>query len=129
MKYDFDSVLFPYNYPMMQNKQYSEDVNKLIELCKERDVAIQTIKSLAKAPVKEDESNPYTTWYKPLNTLDSISTAVNWVLSNPNVFLNSTGDIILLPILLEKASEALKTPSNEEMAKLMIKERMEPLFT
>ncbi len=129
MKYDFDSVLFPYNYTMMQNKQYSEDVNRLIELCKERNVAIQTIKSLARGPVAENEKNPFTTWYKPLNTPDAISRAVNWVLSNPNVFLNSTGDITLLPILLEKASEKLKTPTDNDMKKLVSSQSMEPLFT
>ncbi len=58
IEYDFDSFLLPYNYPMMKNQQYSADVNKLIELSKERDVAMLTIKSLVKCPVGEDESNP-----------------------------------------------------------------------
>jgi len=128
MEYDFDSVLFPYNFIMMQNHNYSEDVNKLISLCKEREVAIQTIKSLAKGPVKE-EINPYTTWYKPLTSEASIAKSVNWVLKNSNVFLNSTGDITLLPILLKKASEPLFTPSDEDMKALVSSQGIEPLFT
>ncbi|MGH4039192.1 MAG: aldo/keto reductase [Sphaerochaeta sp.] len=128
MKYDFDSVLFPYNYSMMQNHQYREDVNRLIDLCMERKVAIQTIKSLSKGPVGEDV-NPFATWYKPLTDSTAISKSVNWVLKNPNVFLNSTGDITILPTLLEKASEPLIVPSDEEMQSLEIAQDIEPLFT
>lgn len=128
MRYDFDSVLFPYNYSMMQNHQYSEDANRLMNLCKERNVAIQTIKSLSKGPVGEDV-NPFATWYKPLTDPAAISKSVNWVLKNPNVFLNSTGDITILPTLLEKASEPLVAPSDEEMKALGASQGIEPLFT
>lgn len=127
MKYDFDSVLFPYNYTMMQNSQYSADVNHLMELCKQRGVAVQTIKSLARGEVGEGV-NPFATWYDPLTDPASIAQAVGWVLKNPEVFLNSTGDITLLPTLLQKASESLPLPSDEEMKALVAKERMKPLF-
>jgi len=128
MRYDFDSVLFPYNYSMMQNHQYSEDANRLMNLCKERNVAIQTIKSLSKGPVGV-AANPFATWYKPLTDPTAISKSVNWVLKNPNVFLNSTGDITILPTLLEKASEPLVAPSDEEMKALGASQGIEPLFT
>ncbi|MGD1821747.1 MAG: aldo/keto reductase [Pleomorphochaeta sp.] len=128
MRYDFDSVLFPYNYSMMQNDKYREDVNKLINLCIEKNVAIQTIKSLSKGPVKDDD-NPFATWYKPLTDSFSISKSVNWVLNNPNVFLNSTGDITILPILLEKASESRIEVSESEMKLLMKEYNIEALFT
>ncbi len=127
MKYDFDSVLFPYNYTMMQNSQYSADVNHLMELCKQRSVAVQTIKSLARGEVGEGV-NPFATWYDPLTDPSSIAQAVGWVLKNPEVFLNSTGDITLLPTLLQKASESLPLPSDEEMKALVAKERMQALF-
>jgi len=45
--FDFDSVLLPYNYPMMQNPQYAADFEKLYQMCRERNTAVQTIKSLA----------------------------------------------------------------------------------
>jgi len=128
MRYDFDSVLFPYNYIMMQNYQYSSDVNKLIQLCKKRNVAIQTIKSLAKSPVKDGEKNPYSTWYSPLTDEKSIAKSVNWVLKNPNVFLNSTGDITILPTLLEKACQEFFIPSDEDMKMLISSQSIEPLF-
>ena len=127
MKYDFDSVLFPYNYTMMQNPQYSSDVNQLMALCKQRGVAIQTIKSLARGPVGE-AVNPFATWYEPLTDPSSIATSVGWVLKNPEVFLNSTGDITLLPTLLQKASEPLLVPSEEEMQALASEQGIRPLF-
>ncbi|MGB4406177.1 MAG: aldo/keto reductase [Sphaerochaeta sp.] len=127
MKYDFDSVLFPYNYTMMQNPQYSADVNQLMALCKQRGVAIQTIKSLARGPVGE-AVNPFATWYEPLTDPSSIATSVGWVLKNPEVFLNSTGDITLLPTLLQKASEPLLVPSEEEMQALASEQGISPLF-
>ncbi len=127
MKYDFDSVLFPYNYTMMQNPQYSAEVNQLMELCKQRGVAVQTIKSLARGPVGK-AINPFATWYEPLTDPSSIATSVGWVLKNPEVFLNSTGDITILPTLLQKASEPLLVPSDEDMQALVSDQRVEPLF-
>ncbi len=127
MKYDFDSVLFPYNYTMMQNTQYSADVNQLMALCKQRKVAVQTIKSLARGPVGE-AVNPFATWYDPLTDPNAIAMAVGWVLQNPEVFLNSTGDITILPTLLQKASETLLAPTAEEMDSLVSDQGMKPLF-
>ena len=127
MKYDFDSVLFPYNYTMMQNPQYSADVNQLMELCKQRSVAAQTIKALARGPLGEGV-NPFATWYAPLTDPTAIAKSVLWVLQNPEVFLNSTGDITLLPTLLQKASERVPVPTDEEMVALVSEQRMKPLF-
>jgi len=127
MKYDFDSVLFPYNYTMMQNPQYSSDVNQLMELCKQRSVAAQTIKAITRKEVGE-AVNPFATWYDPLTDPKSIALAVGWVFKNPDVFLNSVGDITLLPTLLEKASEPLLFPSDEEMEALVTEQGMKPLF-
>ena len=127
MKYDFDSVLFPYNYTMMQNPQYSADVNQLMELCKQRSVAAQTIKALARGPLGEGV-NPFATWYEPLTDPTAIAKSVFWVLQNPEVFLNSTGDITLLPTLLQKASERILVPTDEEMIALVSEQRMKPLF-
>ena len=127
MKYDFDSVLFPYNYTMMQNSLYSAEVNQLMSLCKQRRVAIQTIKALARGPLGE-AVNPFATWYDPLTEPKAIATAIGWVLKNPEVFLNSTGDITLLPTLLQKASERVNAPSDEEMKALVSTQGMKPLF-
>jgi len=127
MKYDFDSVLFPYNFTMMSNPVYRDDVHKLMDLCKQRHVAMQTIKSLSRGPVG-DKVNPFATWYEPLTDPSAIAKSVHWVLNNPYVFLNSTGDITILPTLLAKASESMAAPTDEEMQALVREQEIHPLF-
>nr|WP_321306110.1 aldo/keto reductase [uncultured Sphaerochaeta sp.] len=126
--YDFDSVLLPYNYTMMQNSLYREQTQKLFEVCKKRDIAVQTIKSLARGELGEKEKI-YATWYDPLTDEASIQRAVHWVLSNEQVFLNSTGDIRILPHILKAAQETIRKPSDEEMEALVKKEAITPLFS
>ena len=127
MRYDFDSVLFPYNFTMMSNPVYRDDVHKLMDLCKQRHVAMQTIKSLSRGPVG-DKVNPFATWYEPLTDPSAIAKSVHWVLNNPYVFLNSTGDITILPTLLAKASESMAAPTDEEMQALVCEQQIHPLF-
>ena len=46
-RFDFDSVLLPCNYITMQNEYYAANFNGLYATCRERNVAVQTIKSIA----------------------------------------------------------------------------------
>ena len=127
-RFPFDSVLFPYNYTMMQQPDYKEQVTKLLALCEERGVAVQTIKSIAKRNV-EDSVNPYTTWYEPLDDEKAIEQSVHWVLGNRQVFLNSVGDIHLLPHVLEAASAQINPVSDATMDAMIETYGMKPLFT
>src|SRR5512141_117805 len=78
-KFDFDSVLLPYSHVMMQNPAYAEDVNRLLPICRERNVAVQTIKSLVRSPWNGTQPD-HTTWYRPLEEPAAIELAVHWVL-------------------------------------------------
>ncbi|PON12193.1 aldo/keto reductase, partial [Candidatus Entotheonella serta] len=49
-RFDFDSVLLPYNYVMAQNESYHNDFEAVVQACEARNVAVQTIKSLARGP-------------------------------------------------------------------------------
>src|SRR5437660_8330388 len=49
-RFDFDSVLLPYNYVTMQSPYYADNFNSLQSICQERRAAVQTIKSLAYRP-------------------------------------------------------------------------------
>ena len=102
-RFDFDSVLLPYNYITMQNEYYAENFNALVATCQERNVAVQTIKSIAYRPWMEQE-HTRTTWYKPLEDQRDIDMAVWWVLARPGIFLDTVGDINLLPLVLDAAS-------------------------
>jgi len=126
-RFDFDSVLMPYNYFLHANDRYRNDFEEVVRLCKERGVAVQTIKSLARGPwgIAPQTRN---TWYQPLEEQRDIDLAVHWVLGRGDVFLNTVGDVDLLPKVLDAASRFEKQPSREEMEALVQRNRMSSLF-
>ncbi len=127
-RFDFDSVLLPYNYVMLQNPQYAADFAELLEMCQRRNVAVQTIKSITRAPWG-DQPQTRNTWYQPLEDQADIDLAVHWVLGEPQVFLNSVADIHLLPRVLDAAERFQGKPSDAAMRSLLEKAQMAPLFT
>jgi predicted aldo/keto reductase-like oxidoreductase len=126
-RFDFDTVLLPYNYLMMQNPQYATDFEALSAVCQERNVAVQTIKSLARR-LLGDRPQTRSTWYEPLEEQADIDRAVHWVLSRSDIFLITAGDIHLLPKMLDAASRLKTRPSDEEMQATVSRLEMEPLF-
>jgi aryl-alcohol dehydrogenase-like predicted oxidoreductase len=116
-RFDFDSVLLPYNYAMWQNPQYVADFEAVERLCHERNVAMQTIKAATYAPWGEKE-HTRATWYEPLERQADIDTAVAWVLQRPGIFLNSVGDIHVLPKVLAAAARFVPPATAEERARL-----------
>lgn len=126
-RFDFDSVLLPYNFVTMKLPYYAENFEALARTCAERNVAVQTIKSIAARPWLGRERT-HTTWYEPLDSQGDIDLGVWWVLGRPGVFLNTAGDIDLLPRMLDAAERFEKRPSDAEMTALMERSRTEPLF-
>jgi aryl-alcohol dehydrogenase-like predicted oxidoreductase len=126
-RFDFDSVLLPYSYPMMQNQGYAADFAALLTLCSERGVAVQTIKSITRAPWG-DRPHTAATWYEPLRDQVAIDRAVHWVLGQPDIFLNTVGDIEVLPQVLDAAARFQRRPSEQEMQDIAAQEAMAPLF-
>ena len=127
-RFDFDSVLLPYSFVMLQNPQYAADFGELLGICQQRNVAVQTIKSITRAPWG-DQPHTRSTWYQPLEDQADIDLAVHWVLGEPWVFLNSVADIHLLPRVLDAARRFERRPSQAEMQGLLDRASMEPLFT
>jgi aryl-alcohol dehydrogenase-like predicted oxidoreductase len=126
-RFDFDSVLLPYNYVLIQNPQYAADFEALVALCQQRNVAVQTIKSITRAPWG-DRPHTTATWYEPLQDQADVDKAVHWVIGRPGLFLNTVGDIHVLPKVLDAASRFQRRPSEAEMASLLKEEEMAPLF-
>ena len=98
-EFDFNAVLLPYNYTLMQEERYSEEFEALYNLCREKGVAVQTIKSIAKRRWREDDPSPKFSWYEPYRDDDVIERAVHFVLRREGLFLNTTSDATLLPKL------------------------------
>lgn len=126
-RFDFDSVLLPYNFVTMQNAYYSENFEALLETCKSRNVAVQTIKSIARRPWMERD-HTRTTWYQPFESPDDIDLAVWWALGRPEIFVNSVGDVDLLPLVLDAAKRFHEKPDDSSMNMLFEREHAEPLF-
>jgi aryl-alcohol dehydrogenase-like predicted oxidoreductase len=127
-QFDFDSVLLPYNHVMMQNPGYAAGFEKVLAVCKERNVAVQTIKGITRSPWN-DMQQTRTTWYRPLEDQADIDLAVHWIFGNPQVFLNTAGDIHILPRILDAAQRFKTRPSDQQMQDLVERLKMEPLFT
>jgi aryl-alcohol dehydrogenase-like predicted oxidoreductase len=126
-RFDFASVLLPYNYPMMQNPRYAADTEALLQLCRQRDVAVQTIKSIVRRPWGHRPPDR-TTWYEPLEVQADVDQAVHWVLARPGVFLVAVSDLQLLPRVLDAGARFQAAPAEEEMKELAERLSMEPLF-
>jgi len=126
-RFPFDSVLLPYNVPMMQNPRYAADFEALATVCAERGIALQTIKAITLGPWEEKERT-HRTWYEPLQEQAEIDLAVHWVLGRPGAFLNTAGDLSLLPRVLDAAARPAPRPSDAAMSNLIERRRMAPLF-
>jgi aryl-alcohol dehydrogenase-like predicted oxidoreductase len=126
-RFDFDSILLPYNYLLMQNPLYAAGFEAVLKICRERNVAVQTIKGLARRRW-DDRPRTRATWYEPLEEQADVDLAVHWVLGQPGIFLNTVGDIHVLPKVLDAASRFEKRPSDVEMQALVARREMKPMF-
>ena len=127
-RFEFDSVLMPYNYAMMQSPQYRADFAAVEKVCRERNIALQTIKSIARGRWEDKEKNRET-WYAPLEDEPSIERAVHYVLGHEGLFLNTVGDTVLLEKVLDAASRFRAEPSQQEMEADLSGQEIAPLFT
>ena len=127
-RFDFDTVLVPYNYSLMQNPRYAADFEALVTICRERQVAVQTIKSIARRPWGDRPKTYNTYFYEPLDTQEAIDRAVHWVLGYPDLFLVTAGDMQLLPKILDAADRFEAQPSDAEMAAHAAEFDIQPIF-
>lgn len=134
-EFDFDSVLFPYNHSLLTITAYRDDVERLITLAVERNVALQTIKSISRGRWPSMPEKAFS-WYEPLTDERAITRAVHFVLGRPELFLNSTSDARLLPLVYRAAdtigSAAEGTVATEPDAEALVADRarfgITPLF-
>ena len=126
-RFDFDAVLMPYNFFMAQNERCRANFEEVLGICRERTVAVQVIKSIARGSWAT-AARTHTTWYQPLEAQADIDRAVHWALGVPNVFLNTAGDPALLPRVLDAASRFERRTPDEEMRTMLGATRMTSLF-
>ncbi len=113
-RFDFAAVLLPFNFSLMERPDYRDDVERLLEVCAERQVAVQTIKSIARGRWPERPERMFS-WYEPLTDPVAIGRATRHVLAHPQLFLNTTSDARLLPPIVEAASDDHPAPTPAEL--------------
>jgi len=126
-RFPFDAVLLPYNFTMMAIPEYAADVDALVTMCRERGVAVQTIKAVARRRWQDDTQRRFS-WYEPLRAPDAIARAVHFTLSRSELFLNSCSDVTLLRLILDAATLRGGAPRARELEADVSRYEMQPLF-
>ena len=126
-RFGFDSVLLPYTPSMQQNERYSREFEWLLSTCRERGVAVQTIKAVARGPWAGREET-YNTWYQPLDQPWEIDQSVHWALGRKEIFLNTVGDVDLLPRVLDAAARYSNQLESIDINELQSRGRLSSLF-
>jgi len=101
-RFNFDTVMFPLNFVLWAIPEYRRDTQALLDACRQKDVGVHIIKTLAKDPWG-GRPKTHTTWYEPFTDQGIIDQAVAFVLSQPVTTLCSTGDVTVLPKFLAAA--------------------------
>ena len=128
-RFDFDTVLLPYSYWQMQNSSYATHFTELIEICRERNVAVQTIKSIARRPWNDRPKTHNTYFYEPLENQNAIDKAVHWAMGLTDSFVITAGDMQLVPKILDAADRYEKQPSDAEMEAIVDAYDIQPIFS
>jgi len=126
-RFEFASVLLPVNFILLDNPAYRSDVEELLALCADRNVAVQTIKSIARGRWADGDTSRFS-WYDPLTDPAAIDRAVRFVLANPQMFMNTTSDARLLAPVVDAASGDLSAPTADAMRADVVAEGITPLF-
>lgn len=126
-RFPFDSVLLPYNFTMLNEPEYAIDLETLLGVCEQRNVAVQTIKSVARRRW-QDETQRRFSWYEPLTDPGAIRRAVHHVLSRPGLFVNTSSDATVLRHMLDAAADVGPAPAPADLEADVAAYAMQPLF-
>ena len=101
-RFDFDTLITPYNFRLAQHEAYRRDFDALAEAAMARDAGLMVIKALARNLWRAGEGSRHTTWYEPFDAQPEIDAAVSFVLAREEVTgICTAGDVGLLPMMIE----------------------------
>jgi aryl-alcohol dehydrogenase-like predicted oxidoreductase len=128
-RFNFDAVMLPYNFQMMQNPRYASNFDELVGICSDRKIAIQTIKSVARRPWENRHRKYNTYFYEPLDNEDAIENSIWWAMALENSFIATAGDLQILPKILSAARKFKKKPSDKVMEEVIEIHGVQPIFS
>jgi hypothetical protein len=90
---------------------------------------MQTIKSVSRGRWPTDHDGPRFAWYEPLAPGDAFARAVEFVLADPRLFLNTSSDARLLDATLQAAADHDGTaPDAVALERDRVEQGITPLF-
>lgn len=126
--FNFDSILVPYNFTMMQQPQYAQDFEALYAMCQARGVAMQTIKGIAARRWQDSDAEKRFSWYRPITDAQAMKRAIDFVLNRENLFINTSSDATLLESVLTAIAEPRAEVDLALLAEDAQRLGIEPLF-
>ena len=126
-RFGFDSVLFPYSHVISRDETYAADVRACWPPAASATSPCRRSRASRARPVGLQEPLR-ARGTSPWSSRTHIDLAVHWVLGEPGVFLNSAGDLGLLPRVLDAAERFSTRPGDDQLARLADELRLSTLF-
>ncbi len=126
-RFGFDAVMLPYTFCQMQDQKYAAPFENLEKFCKRRNVALQTIQSIARRPWGKRPRTYNTYFYEPLTDQDAIEKAVHWAMGLEHSFVITAGDVQFIRSMLEAGSRYSGPPSDADMQAMEERFEMQPV--
>ena len=126
-KFEFDSILFPFNYTTYYGAGFGPQV---MEAAKKRGAARLALKAMARRPWPEGaEKTQANCWYQPQTDPQEAELALRWTLSLPVTAAIPPGDPEIFRLALEFAGRSQPLTEREEEIVRERAKRDDPLFT
>jgi aryl-alcohol dehydrogenase-like predicted oxidoreductase len=128
-RFDFDTVLTPYNYRLSLEAGYRRDFEALLDAVRVADAGLMLIKALARNLWRTNEPPSRSTWYEPLEEPRAVDAAVAFALTVGGVTgIATPGDVNLLGGVIEAERRRSSISVEDAAATLMRVPEMEPPF-
>ncbi len=127
-RFDFDTILFPFNYATWYAGNFGPQV---LEMAQSKKMGILALKAIARGPWPEgaDKSGYPKCWYEPLTLESDIEKGLRFTLSHPVTAAVPPGEEKLFRMALDM-SDRLKPLSDSEVMEIKQKASLgEPLFS
>jgi len=125
-RFDFASVLFPFNAVCLRNGGFGAEV---LEKAREKGVACLALKALAWTPWPEGAEKTYPNcWYQPISDRELARLALYQVLDQPVAAVLPPGDPRLFRMAVELGLERRRLTAEERQELFARVEGVEPIF-
>ena len=117
-RFDFDSVLTPWNFRLGQDPAFRADFEQLVAEVQARDVALMPITAVARRNWYPGEKS-YDTWYRPFDRQEEVTAAIAWVLAHPAISGVATAGATSLLRLAIRAERDRATMTEARIAEVL----------